>query len=637
MSPRTMADNEIRSVGQPPVVAFDSRQQGASHQQRARDEQQQRQQQQAVVRPKKKKPLSSGFKDIIWTSPPPVGVNSTATSSQGWRSSPQNSQLRSLATASASSTTSSGFHHLEEDNNDKQQQAARTLAAGNSTTGNGKGRRTGRERPTSAEEARKQQQQQQGGGDGNNNEALNPARFSSAPLETTGNGAVIVERSLSDTSVVTASDLGAPVSNKPTILTDLNDHDAVRELMGLLGRGKGLPVVKHATGLGGKSRKLLRLNELGGELALCGMLPPYFKTKIPVRDVDRVDAKWCCAVIHAKGRSALRLEVDSFATADTLRVGLMAASRMQPISPPSNRPPTAATGLATLAATQGIDSQPPTLDSPDGVSQPDPEQGLASVRPGHRQSEIYDPDAALSVAALLAKEMEEERMLALGGGDADGAGRRGWASARDSSRPEATPPAEAPPKPLLKRSASMNSVVSSASRMGESSCDSGPGVNPATSRQSLPRGYGGPMLAPGAGGGEELVVVDPKASLRRLYAAIEGRGMVAIKRNPSGKGRSRVMVRSKIKENSIGWAHVLPPFTRKFVNVKDLAGAQRSSRVVTVNFRNREPVFAIVCISFLLPAFANAIQVMFETDKLTDALILEQGFVSLATLQKHNL
>ncbi|CAM9117625.1 unnamed protein product, partial [Ectocarpus sp. 12 AP-2014] len=211
----------------------------------------------------------------------------------------------------------------------------------------------------------------------------------------------------------------------------------------------------------------------------------------------------------------------------------------------------------------------------------------------------------------------------------------GWASARGSSRPEATPPAQAPPKPLLKRSASMNSVVSSASRMGESSCDSGPGVNPATSRQSLPRGYGGPMLAPGAGGGEELVVVDPKASLRRLYAAIEGRGMVAIKRNPNGKGRSRVMVRSKIKENSIGWAHVLPPFTRKFVNVKDLAGAQRSSRVVTVNFRNREPVSSLRCVcSFLLPAFANAIQVMFETDKLTDALILEQGFVSLATLQK---
>ncbi|CAM9117547.1 unnamed protein product, partial [Ectocarpus sp. 12 AP-2014] len=340
MSPRTMADNnEIRSVGQPPVVAFDSRQQGASHQQRARDEQQQQQQQQAVVRPRKKKPLSSGFKDIIWTSPPPVGVDSKATSSQRRKSSPQNSQLHSLATASASSTTSSGFHHLEEDNNDQQQQAARTLAAENGTPGNGKGRRTGRERPTGVEEARQQQQQQQGGGDSNNNDALNPARFSSAPLDARGNGVVTVERSLSDTSVVTASDFGAPVSNKPTILTDLNDHDAVRELMGLLGRGKGLPVVKHATGLGGKSRKLLRLNELGGELALCGMLPPYFKTKIPVRDVDRVDAKWCCVVIHAKGRSALRLEVDSFATADTLRVGLMAASRMQPMSPPSKPPP----------------------------------------------------------------------------------------------------------------------------------------------------------------------------------------------------------------------------------------------------------------------------------------------------------
>lgn len=36
-----------------------------------------------------------------------------------------------------------------------------------------------------------------------------------------------------------------------------------------------------------------------------------------------------------------------------------------------------------------------------------------------------------------------------------------------------------------------------------------------------------------------------------------------------------------------------------------------------------------LCSSLLL-----FIQVMFETDKLTDALILEQGFVSLAKLQK---
>ncbi|CAM9147010.1 unnamed protein product [Ectocarpus fasciculatus] len=172
----------------------------------------------------------------------------------------------------------------------------------------------------------------------------------------------------------------------------------------------------------------------------------------------------------------------------------------------------------------------------------------------------------------------------------------------------------------------MNSVLSSASMMGENGGGGTGVVDPVTSRMSLPRGYGGPMLAPGVGGGEELVVVDPKASLRRLYSAIEGRGMVAIKRNINGKGRSRVMVRSKIKESSIGWAHVLPPFTRKFVNVKELVGAQRSSRVVTVNFRNREPV-----------SERGKTEVMFETDKLTDALILEQGFVSLATLQKQDL
>ena len=276
-------------------------------------------------------------------------------------------------------------------------------------------------------------------------------------------------------------------------------------------------------------------------------------------------------------------------------MGLMAASRMKPPPPPPQ--------LLPASADDGSkDSQLAPL-SPDSDTserlarvEPDPEQGLSSVRPGHHQSQVYDPDAALSVAALLAKEMEEERMLALGGvsgGGTPGPGGGVWAS----SRPPATPGGiihandndGSPPKPLLKRSASMNSVVSS--RLSESGGSRGGGtVDPNTNRRSLPRGYGGHVLAPGSGRGEELVVVDAKASLRRLYDAIEGRGMVAIKRNINGKGRSRVMVRSRIKENSIGWSHVLPPFTRKFISVKELLGAHRSSRVVTVNFKNREAV-----------------------------------------------
>ena len=117
-------------------------------------------------------------------------------------------------------------------------------------------------------------------------------------------GNVALERSLSDSSIVTASDFGASQPNKPIILTHMKDDDAIEELVELLARGKGLSVVKHATGLGGsKSRKMLRFNNVEGSLSVCGMLPPYFKTKIPVRDIDRVDAKWCCVVVHAKGRS----------------------------------------------------------------------------------------------------------------------------------------------------------------------------------------------------------------------------------------------------------------------------------------------------------------------------------------------
>lgn len=130
--------------------------------------------------------------------------------------------------------------------------------------------------------------------------------LSRRPSSTDAQGNVVIERSLSDTSVVTASDLGGPKYNKPIILgSQLSDEDAIEGLVALLAKGKGLPVVKHATGMGrGKSRKLLKLSQIGEwHLVLCGMLPPYFKTKIPVQDVDRVEAKWCCVVVHARGRS----------------------------------------------------------------------------------------------------------------------------------------------------------------------------------------------------------------------------------------------------------------------------------------------------------------------------------------------
>lgn len=119
--------------------------------------------------------------------------------------------------------------------------------------------------------------------------------------------AVQVERSLSDSSIVTGSDFGPKMTsniNRPTILTEMKDEDAIAALATLLGKGKGMPVVKHAVASGGsKSRKFLKFNEKEGLLVLCGMLRPYFKTKISVRDIDRVDAKWCCVVVHAKGRS----------------------------------------------------------------------------------------------------------------------------------------------------------------------------------------------------------------------------------------------------------------------------------------------------------------------------------------------
>lgn len=229
----------------------------------------------------------------------------------------------------------------------------------------------------------------------------------------------------------------------------------------------------------------------------------------------------------------------------------MAASRAEEPTPPADEPP-----------------PEPVVTRPAA----DPEQGLASVRPGHSMSQVYDPDAALSVAALLAKEMEDERILAKTDVGV-------WSSSRSASKPGGTPEASA--TPVLKRSMSMTSNTSA---MMTDHMEEARMIN---NRRSLPRdGYNdsGPVEATGGS------VIDQKAALRRLYGATEGRGMGALKRHPNGKGRSRVTVRSKIREGTIGWAHVLPPFSRKAIPVKELLGASRSSRVVTVNFKGREPV-----------------------------------------------
>eukprot|EP00903_Cladosiphon_okamuranus_P010767 g10173.t1 len=637
-------------------------------------------------RRKSKKPLSSGFKDIVWTKPPPVGLASTApaaTSSQRRESrpSPRSDEAHTRkqdhrfertmsnvepfghdrGVVSARNNSSSGGVDVRRSPQAYHPKPLQPAAHNyqSQRLGSGNEVKTGASRrqhytPTEAPTMREQRDRDGVGVWGSETQTARRAVGTSrseefvdqlaaralqrlpppAAAEGTGKAVVahsktqslphalpasarwpspsdgpqapfVVERSLSDSSIVTASDFGGPKYSKPIILdSQMSDEDAIEGLMALLAKGKGLPVIKHSTGMGGgRSRKLLKLHQQGEwYLALCGILPPYFKTKIPVQDVDRVEAKWCCVVVHARGRSPIRLEVDSFSTADTLRLGLMALSRIEPESPPPSAPPTETNQQAAVADLPAVEDED---EDPQGLPPDQEDLTLSSVRPGHRSSQVYDPDAALSVAALLAKEMEEERLQARReSGGADGSM---WASAH-VPRSEASPPgqqAEAGPKPLLKRSASMVSVGSS--RMAENAA---PAVDPVTNRRLLPRGYGGPMVAPGAGGREELVVVDAKASLRRLYHAIEGRGMAAIKRNPNGKGRSRVMVRSRIKDNTIGWAHVLPPFTRKFVNVNVLVGAQRSSRVVTVKFKTREPV-------------------MFETDKLTDALILEQGSIEL--------
>lgn len=118
-----------------------------------------------------------------------------------------------------------------------------------------------------------------------------------------------MERSLSDSSIVTASDFGGSVLKinltPPTVLHEISDEDALDGLDRLCSRGRGLQVVKHAGYGGGKSRKYMKFSEQEKMLVFSGVLPPYLKTmKIPVEDIDRTEAKWCSVVLHAKERPA---------------------------------------------------------------------------------------------------------------------------------------------------------------------------------------------------------------------------------------------------------------------------------------------------------------------------------------------
>lgn len=329
-------------------------------------------QQGSYGRKKGKKPLSSGFKAIVWTTPPPVGTASTAPpslSSQQRRESPRAAPSPSGSASSEQHARKTDFGPVDED---------RRRSGSNSSGGGGSLRRSPRARVpqapqqpsykrqsslgspsallrTEAEAARRQNKRlsypppaaaaeskgraigtarseefgdQLAGralqglpepaaleGTGIESSTSHSAPHSRRPAPTDAFGHVVMERSLSDSSVVTASDfsVGQKSNNTPIILPSqqVSDEDAIKELVALLAKGKGLPVVKHATGMGGgKSRKLLKLNQHQGagerHLVLCGVLPPYFKTRIPVQDVDRVEAKWCCVVVHARGRSPVR-------------------------------------------------------------------------------------------------------------------------------------------------------------------------------------------------------------------------------------------------------------------------------------------------------------------------------------------
>lgn len=271
--------------------------------------------------------------------------------------------------------------------------------------------------------------------------------------------------------------------------------------------------------------------------------------------------------------------MDSIETAQTIKAGLMVAARRETSGQEEEQ--------ERERQQQAPDDEPAerTHIREDSLGS---DLGLAVVRPGHSASAVYDPDAALSVAALLAKEMEEERAKEQAKQE-DAQRTSGGSSAafhdketRPSNSGERVKLTRHTAKRSLTRSLSMSSVASTAVSSAENATPT------QEHRKSLPHPQTRQSVT--KKDEEELPVVDGPAALRRLNAATGGRGLMAIKRKPTGKGRSRVLVRTRMEAGTIGWANVLPPFTRKTIPWKNLIEATRSVRVVTLKIRDRDPV-----------------------------------------------
>lgn len=202
-----------------------------------------------------------------------------------------------------------------------------------------------------------------------------------------------------------------------------------------------------------------------------------------------------------------------------------------------------------------------------------PEQGLLSAPPRRRLVGFYDVDSELPVVSSMppedtsSTEEEDHTSCALDG---------------ISGHVAATTPDTSTSSLSLSQSPPVTGYDDSGSDTSDHS------AYYAMNRPPLPRIYGYVGFTEKDG-----CIIDAGAASRRLYSATEGRGMAALKRRSNGKRRSRVMVRSKINKGTIGWAHVLPPFSKTFVGVNELVGATRASRSVTVTFKSRGPVSEI--------------------------------------------
>ncbi|CAM9370580.1 unnamed protein product [Choristocarpus tenellus] len=473
---------------------------------------------------------------------------------------------------------------------------------------------------------------------------------------------IVAEKSLSDTSVISSAH-GRPEIVRNVKVKAVND-EKVKEEDGVLGgsvvaisrlcaaaggKGKGMTVYKHKRAGGGKSRKFLKYDRAAGVITWTATRPPFSKTSIKLKEVKEISRDSRVVKVVITDQEPVQFETDNLTDAIILESGLRAsllkppqpssmagvgrrgefhvpqkqagdsrssftssnastivASPVAVVATPTNPTGSPATGQAhvngqsaTSVVRRSRNSLPsrstgetPSRLAPrnDTFLTPPSQNGLSADNRPARNGDRHILSAMPRQDAMRAKE--QQRPLS-------SVPKRLQVVDRQDSR--VSDGSVTGGEVMLKRSLSESSLL-------ESSYSPKGNVVSAYEIESIPNTEHTVVPSP------SLLSAEDSVALRRLCLAApaKGKGMAVYKRKAGKEGRmGRRILRFDGAAGVLSWAAPLPPFGRTRVQARDILGAVRAGRIITLTLSDREPV-------------------IFETDQLSETMILEGGLSAIA-------